>query len=88
LDSLTRGQMQDELLALWEETRCTLVFVTHSISEAIKIGNRILLLSAHPGRVRAELNDVQAVRGDAAASKALEAQIYELLFGQGAVADE
>ena len=50
--------MQDELLSLWEETQCTLLFVTHSISEAIKIGNRILLLSAHPGRVRAEINQV------------------------------
>ncbi len=87
LDSLTRGQMQDELLALWEETRCTLLFVTHSITEAIKIGNRILLLSAHPGRVRADLNDVAAVRGDAAATKALEAQIYHLLFGQTEAAD-
>jgi len=82
LDSLTRGQMQDELLALWEETRCTLLFVTHSIAEAIKIGNRILLLSAHPGRVRAELNDVARARGDAARTRELEQSIYTLLFGE------
>ena len=82
LDSLTRGQMQDELLSLWEETKCTLLFVTHSISEAIKIGNRILLLSAHPGRVRAEINQV-AGRG-----KALEAEIYSLLFGSESGHDE
>jgi len=82
LDSLTRGQMQDELLSLWEETKCTLLFVTHSISEAIKIGNRILLLSAHPGRVRAEINQV-AGRG-----KALEAEIYSLLFGAESGHDE
>jgi len=56
LDALTRRKMQDELLALWADTRFTVLFVTHSIPEAIKIGNRILLLSPHPGQVKAELN--------------------------------
>ncbi len=56
LDALTRVKMQDELLALWEETRFTLMFVTHSIGEAVKVGSRILLLSSHPGQVRAEMN--------------------------------
>jgi NitT/TauT family transport system ATP-binding protein len=55
LDALTRAQMQEELLQLWEETKFTVLFVTHSISEAIRIGTRILVLSAHPGRVKAEL---------------------------------
>lgn len=52
LDALTRQQMQDELLRLWDDTHFTVLFVTHSIPEAVKLGNRILLLSAHPGRVR------------------------------------
>ncbi|KVM67055.1 sulfonate ABC transporter ATP-binding protein [Burkholderia gladioli] len=56
LDALTRRKMQEELLRLWDEARFTLLFVTHSIEEALVIGNRILLLSPHPGRVRAELN--------------------------------
>ena len=56
LDALTRRAMQDELLALWEDTRFTVLFVTHSIEEAVKVGNRILLLSPHPGQVKAELN--------------------------------
>ena len=55
MDALTRGKMQEELLQLWEDTKVTLLFVTHSISEAVRIGNRILLLTPHPGRVRAEL---------------------------------
>jgi NitT/TauT family transport system ATP-binding protein len=55
LDSLTRTKMQEELLQLWEETKSTILFVTHSIPEAIRVGNRILLLSAHPGQVRAEI---------------------------------
>jgi NitT/TauT family transport system ATP-binding protein len=56
LDALTRRRMQEELLALWEDVRFTLLFVTHSIEEALVVGNRILVLSPHPGRVRAELN--------------------------------
>ncbi|RKP49677.1 ABC transporter ATP-binding protein [Pararobbsia silviterrae] len=56
LDAQTRQRMQEELLALWEQVRFTLLFVTHSIDEALVVGNRILLLSPHPGRVRAELD--------------------------------
>ena len=56
LDALTRRRMQEELLALWDEVQFTLIFVTHSIEEALVVGNRILLLSPHPGRVRAELD--------------------------------
>lgn len=52
LDALTRQQMQQELLALWHEIKFTLLFVTHSIDEAIRLGHRIVLLSPHPGRVR------------------------------------
>jgi NitT/TauT family transport system ATP-binding protein len=56
LDALTRAKMQEELLQLWEDTRFTVLFVTHSIAEAIRIGSRILLLSPHPGQVRAEMD--------------------------------
>jgi NitT/TauT family transport system ATP-binding protein len=59
LDALTRRKMQEELLLLWEEVRFTLLFVTHSIEEALVVGNRILLLSPHPGRVRAEVHSHQ-----------------------------
>ena len=58
LDALTRRKMQDELLALWDDTRFTVLFVTHSIPEAIKIGSRILLLSPHPGQVKAEMDSL------------------------------
>ena len=58
LDALTRVRMQDELLALWDEIKFTVIFVTHSIPEAVKIGNRILLLTPHPGQVKAEINSV------------------------------
>jgi NitT/TauT family transport system ATP-binding protein len=79
LDALTRRQMQDELLELWQDVRSTIVFVTHSIPEAIRIGTRILLLSAHPGQVKAELNcnGVDAVTETGAK---LSDRIHELLF--------
>jgi NitT/TauT family transport system ATP-binding protein len=72
LDALTRAKMQEELLELWSETKSTILFVTHSIPEAIRIGNRILLLSPHPGQVKAELNGPGA--------PGLAARIEELLF--------
>jgi NitT/TauT family transport system ATP-binding protein len=79
LDALTRSQMQDELLALWEETRSTILFVTHSISEAIRVGNRILLLSPFPGRVRAEINSPGEDLPDANGTR-LSTRIHDLLF--------
>jgi NitT/TauT family transport system ATP-binding protein len=56
LDALTRRNMQEELKALWDDVGFTVLFVTHSIEEAILVGSRILVLSPHPGRVKAELN--------------------------------
>src|SRR5207248_9721118 len=55
LDALTRRKMQEELLRLRDDTRFTVLLVTHSIPEAVRIGNRILLLSPHPGQVNAEM---------------------------------
>jgi NitT/TauT family transport system ATP-binding protein len=87
LDALTRSRMQDELLQLWEDTRVTLLFVTHSIEEAIKIGTRILLLSPHPGRVRAEMTS-PGRDDEGPDGRRLSARIHELLFeGQGVAAD-
>jgi NitT/TauT family transport system ATP-binding protein len=80
LDALTRRTCQDELLRLWEETRFTVLFVTHSIAEAIKIGNRILLLSPHPGRVKAEVVDVDKTSATDGSAGRLEKEIHHLLF--------
>lgn len=79
LDALTRRKMQDELLMLWEDTRFTVLFVTHSIPEAVRIGSRILLLTPHPGQVKAELNSLSG-RSSAAAEAALERTIHDMLF--------
>ena len=82
LDALTRRKMQEELLALWDEVRFTLLFVTHSIEEALVVGNRILLLSPHPGRVRAELNCHQFGLEDfgGAEFQSTALRIHNLLF--------
>jgi NitT/TauT family transport system ATP-binding protein len=82
LDALTRRKMQDELLELWDETRFTMIFVTHSIAEAIKVGSRILLLSPHPGQVKAELNSVPRTGADPDAARHLEERIHEMLFAE------
>jgi NitT/TauT family transport system ATP-binding protein len=70
LDALTRSRMQEELLQLWDDTKFTVLFVTHSIAEAIRVGSRVLLLSAHPGQVKGELNTEDAD----------EARIERMLF--------
>jgi NitT/TauT family transport system ATP-binding protein len=75
LDALTRSRMQEELLQLWEETKFTVLFVTHSIPEAIRLGSRILVLGAHPGQVRAELDCT-------ANGTTLSARLKELLFDE------
>jgi NitT/TauT family transport system ATP-binding protein len=55
LDALTREAMQEELLRVWERDRKTVVFVTHSIAEAVFLADRVVVLSPRPGTVRADV---------------------------------
>jgi NitT/TauT family transport system ATP-binding protein len=83
LDALTRRRMQEELLRLWGEFGFTLLFVTHSIEEAVLIGSRILLLSPHPGRKRGELNVPPLLNGALAEQHhALTRRIHHVLFDE------
>jgi NitT/TauT family transport system ATP-binding protein len=75
LDALTRRKMQDELLQLWQDIGFTMLFVTHSIEEAVIVGNRVVVLSPHPGQVRAEINVAGADAGGA-----LQRRIHAMLF--------
>ena len=89
LDALTRRKMQEELLALWEEVRFTLLFVTHSIEEALVVGNRIALLSPHPGRLRAEINahEWDLHSGGSPQFQAAANRIHRLLFEEAEAVD-
>ena len=82
LDALTRRKMQEELLELWDDVRFTLLFVTHSIEEALVVGNRIALLSPHPGRMRAEINshDFTLASQGGVEFQAAAQRIHNMLF--------
>lgn len=66
LDEFTRFQLNDDLLHLWEKNKWTVVFVTHSIREAVFLGRRVLVMSPRPGRVLADLEVNLPERRDSA----------------------
>ena len=55
LDEQNKVLLQEELLRIWEETRKTVLFITHSVDEAVTLGDRIMVMTAHPGREKATL---------------------------------
>ena len=52
LDEITRDRLNEELLRIWRSTQTTVLFVTHSVQEALYLGQQVLVLAPHPGRVR------------------------------------
>lgn len=55
LDAFTRMNMQDEILSMWRENKQLVVMVTHDVDEAIYMGTKVVVMDAHPGRVKAEI---------------------------------
>jgi NitT/TauT family transport system ATP-binding protein len=73
LDEQNRTLLQEELLRIWDEDKKTVVFITHSVDEAVTMGDRIVVMTAHPGRIKALVEvpfarprDVLALRKDPA----------------------
>ena len=56
LDALTREKMQEELHAVWRRTQMTVVFITHSVEEAVYLGTEVVVMSARPGRILERLS--------------------------------
>jgi len=82
LDALTRRKMQEELVALWDDVGFTVIFVTHSIEEALLVGNRVLVMSPHPGQVKAEIDAGHIGFTDLGTQpfELLNRRIHQLLF--------
>lgn len=87
LDAQLRTVLQDELLDLWQSDRRTVLFVTHSLEEAILLGDRVVVMSARPGRLVADIPvpferpRTGELRG-APEFAALEQQIWDVLRGE------
>jgi NitT/TauT family transport system ATP-binding protein len=63
LDAQTRDMLHDELERIWKETSPTIVFVTHNVREAVRLGDRVLLMSFRPGRIKKQFEiDLQRPR--------------------------
>lgn len=87
LDAMTRAELQDLLLSLWQRFKKTVVFVTHDIEEAVYLSSKVVVLSARPGRVLAELanelpypRDQLATREDARFLR-LRRRIHQMIGG-------
>ena len=80
LDALTRTRMQEELNSIWRETQKTILFVTHSIQEAVILGHRILVMTPGPGRVRTIVpNDAVGEPLDSPAFMSMQNGIRDML---------
>ena len=83
LDALTRSTLQEETIKIWKATNKTIVFVTHNVSEAISLGDRVILFTARPGCIKAEFEiEIKRPRDPASEDftkiqREIEAQVRE-----------
>ena len=86
LDEQNKTLLQDELLRIWEETKKTVVFITHSIDEAISLGDRVIVMTNRPGRIKSIIpirfgrpRKMMELRKEAAYGE-LVYQVWQLLY--------
>ncbi len=85
LDAITRDVLQGELVRVWRETDTAIVFVTHDVREAVRLGQRVVLLSSRPGRVVREWNVDGLTGSDEADSiEEITAHLREVISGHAA----
>lgn len=77
LDVFTREMLQDDILRLWQETKKTIVFVTHDLAEAITLADRVVLMTARPSTIKAQY-DIPLSRPRSALETRFEPQFVEL----------
>ena len=77
LDEITRERLNDELLSIWRRTGTTILFVTHSVTEAVYLGGRVLVLAANPGRVQG-LVDLSPLKEDNGTCRRESAAVQEM----------
>ncbi|WP_030621975.1 ABC transporter ATP-binding protein [Streptomyces sclerotialus] len=84
LDAITRDVLHDELTRIWEETNLSVLFVTHNVREAVRLAERVVLLSSRPGRIARqwEVDIPQPRRIEDAAVAELSVEITEQLRGE------
>ena len=64
LDALTRERLQEELLTIWRQTGKTIIFITHSVEEAVFLGSRVLVMSPRPGEIVLDIDSTLAQEGE------------------------
>lgn len=82
VDHLTRLQLQDDLLNIWEKEKKTVIFVTHDVSEAIYLGDRVVLLSPRPGRISKifDISNKRPRKRDDVELLKIQNDIYEQIY--------
>ena len=83
LDAITRAHLQRELIDIWRQTRVTLLFVTHSIQEAVLVGDRVLVMGPPPATVRAMVDVSELEDPDDARAEPVRRRLRSLLDEDG-----
>ncbi|NVK33968.1 MAG: ABC transporter ATP-binding protein [Rhodobacteraceae bacterium] len=91
LDSQTRELLMDDLVALWERTPFTAIYVTHNLAEAVRLGHRVVVLSRRPGCVR-EIVEIDKPLGDRGYAdvdlEKIQKHLWDLMREEARAADE